>query len=169
MGLYLAGNGMGGTGMDTPKPFPDYDAFQKGTVVSVETIEHLVGCKRDDPHFRLKMMGLAQDIEQHRADSDDPVVCKTTADTIEILTDEQADEYTSKQFEQGRRKMARNLRRKLGQVDPTMLSETQRRVRDRELFAMGSEIAAMRKERRRIRLKQKQELLEDESESNGSG
>lgn len=87
--------------MDNTFPI-DFDALRKGDMIEQSKIESIYLVKfKDDPNaFRFSQMRLMGEIRSHRRDLAAHV--KTSGNCLEILSDEQAEDHTRRQFEQSR-------------------------------------------------------------------
>lgn len=77
--------------------FPiNVDALKKGDVLNQTEIESITRCRRaeNETRYALKLLGLREYIMDVSLEENRPLICRIKNNSIEILTDEQAVEYT---------------------------------------------------------------------------
>jgi hypothetical protein len=130
------------------KPPYFYDQLEKGTFLTIEQLEDIVGLQRaDNPDkFQYALLGLQSDIHEKT-----DVTCVLRSDGMDILTDQQASRYNHGEFHRHLRASARRHQKNL-EVDAGNLSPEQRIEHDRNLLRNGRILAAVQTEQRKIRL-----------------
>ena len=132
--------------------FPlDFEALQKGDLITQEKIESIYLVKyRDDPkQYAFCQMRLAGEIRNHRHDLAAHVKGRDTS--IEILTDEQAEDHTRKLFEQARQRIVTTgvRRASIDRGGFDAAKRTASESQDRIIQASGMELAKIEEQARR--------------------
>lgn len=131
-------------------PF-DYDAIAKGDVFPRTKIEEIVGVKKQDEGFGLKVMSLCQDIMREVADRGLAVIAVSDHGSIRILTDIEAAAYTRRRFKKGIRTMGRAHQQSM-LVDMSEFSESDKKGHTRAIEVNSRLLQAMTRERAVIKL-----------------
>lgn len=118
--------------------FPlDFDALQKGDVIPSQKIEKIyqVNLLRDPSKFQLRALGLSQQIHDERPD----LLARVDGNTVRVMTDVEAEEWTNTQVVKAVSSIARNAKRR-AVIDRGGFDEQQTRVaesRDRAITALA--------------------------------
>lgn len=125
-----------------------YDTLEKGTRVSIQKLEHILGLekKKDEEAFEWALRRLQGDIHEK---TEMTVVIRR--DGLEVLTDDQASSYNMQLIEHGKRIMFRRQQKNL-EVNVANLQPDRRAVHDKNLERTGRLLNAMQAELKRIRL-----------------
>ena len=118
------------------RPTIDKLNLTKGSVISVETVEVMVGVEFGTIEYGFALLKLKEDIDSHLCRKGDVFTLCCVKGAIHILTDEEASAYNAKSSEQSVRKMRRVYTR--GQaVDKRNLDTSTRKVHERNLDLQG--------------------------------
>lgn len=121
----------------TTDAFPlDYEALQKGDVITQERIEAIyqVRYQNDPKQFQFRAMSLIESIESERPD----LLARVDGQTVRIMTDIEADEVTNDRIERHVRGIGRNAKRR-AVINRDGFSDEQKKisdVRDRNATAL---------------------------------
>ena len=124
----------------------DFDALQKGDVISVADVEQMTGKRRGTDEYRFALMNLKDMICGYLESKERMWTVSTEGDRINILTDTEAVKYTESWYESGRKRMRRMHSLAMG-VDTAQLTTTLRDAHYRNIQVHGFEISAMKKSR----------------------
>lgn len=140
-----------GQNMIDAKAYPiDYDALEKGGTISVEELEHITGKKSSTYAFGLAVLAFSQNLQERLEERGLDCVIAQEKRGIKILTDIEASQYSSAEFNKHVRGMGRNLKRILS-VDTSEFDADQRALHDARAGRMSFIYAATRKARREVR------------------
>ena len=131
-------------GSDKPERFPlDFDAIEKGDVISQEEVEEIVGMEKEkDPEkFNLLRLQLIGQIIRELRDRDRFYTICQKRGSICILEDKEASPYNEKSINRGVHRMAQAQRRNLA-VDTTKLTEKEQQAHSKRLLVGGALVAA---------------------------
>jgi hypothetical protein len=138
--------------MTEPAKYPfDYDALNKGDVITVEFIEGLCNLPRTDHKYGLKLMSYQQQIQNELALRGKSVVVRCDHGALRILTDSEAAEHTAAVFNQRKRQMVRAHASAM-RVDTGKLTDEQKISHERNLLLQGAQLAAMKDAKKKMTL-----------------
>jgi len=100
----------------------DYEALNKGDVLSQEQLEKITDERAGTPHFQLKVLALRAKIETAKEDMGEPVVLASHGNTLCVLTDREASERLNRHRKRAVRWLHRTVKRFVG-VDVSDFSE----------------------------------------------
>ena len=129
-------------------PF-NYDELQKGTSISAERLEQIVGVPRTHKDYAFKVLAVKERIERELRDRGKVITIAIIRDSLELLPDEAAARYNKQQNRIGLRKVMRSHNRNM-HVDVTQLTQEQREEHDKELLVTGQILSAVRSIRRKL-------------------
>jgi hypothetical protein len=134
------------------KQYPlDFDALQKGDVISVEQIENIFGIKRTDRNFWAKTLNLRDRIAKEMIDRNRPVTVRTSQGALHICQDREATVYNHKRVGHAYRTMIKAHRRQLC-VDVSDFTVEEKTEHDKRLLTSGAMSAACMAVRRSPKL-----------------
>ncbi len=128
----------------------DYDALEKGSVISVEELEHITSKKANTYAFGLAVLAFSQKLQERLEERGLDCVIAQEKRGIKILTDIEASQYSNAEFNKHVRGMSRNLKRILS-VDTSEFDSDQRVLHDARTNRMSFIHAATRKARREVK------------------
>lgn len=146
--------------MTDATPYPlDFDALDKGSVITQDEIEEAVGLKADENYkaFRLATLGLYIQIERELRRRGLNVTLAQRGESIHILTDAQASEANQVRFARGLVGLARHHRR-MGGVDMEELTDAQRAAHERNVLFQGMYITAIGGARKELSAQARKEI-----------
>ena len=130
------------------KDFPlNIAELVKGTVLTIDQLEQLVGWQRDHANYSLGVQKLRDWIEWMAARAGRPVVARMERGSLAVLVDAKATHYCDDQYETAIRK-GRRYHRKMQEVDAGNLTPDQLVRHDRRLTQIGAEMSAISLTRR---------------------
>lgn len=131
-------------------PFPlDFDALNKGDVISEDRLESITSEKRGTKEYQFKTMSLADRIERELAERGLSAYAVVRREQIRILTDDEAKEHTEHLGLQAVRKLFRAFR-KGAAVDTTGFTIDQKQEHERQILMLGRYAAAIKQVRREL-------------------
>ena len=130
--------------------FPlDVTKLVKGQTLGIEELEQIMGIKRDDPRWWLRLLSLRQKIERLRTRQGLPVLTmRTHKATLVVCDDSDASGYNRGMGKRGIRRFARASYRNI-HVDATKLSEELAAAHGRTIMRQAMMLAAIRGARHR--------------------
>ena len=132
--------------MNEATPYPmDFDVLEKGSVISAEDVERITGFTRAESAHGMAIMRLCTLIQDRLAERDLFVITKQSKGAIHVLDDPDASAHAFGEANRHMRGYHRNTRR-LGTVDVSRLSETQKRDHENRIMIAARVSRAMRKE-----------------------
>lgn len=138
--------------MTEPAKYPfDYDALNKGDVITAEVIEGLCNLPRTDHKYGLKLMSYQQQIQNELALRGKSVVVRCDHGALRILTDSEAAEHTAAVFNQRKWQMVRAHASAM-RVDTGKLTDEQKISHERNLLLQGAQLAAMKDAKKKMTL-----------------
>ena len=127
--------------MDVTKYPLDFELLEKGTRITREKLEDIFGCAPSEDEWSFKAMKLVADIKEKAG-----LLARQSKNSIVIMTDAEAAEYTHETFRRGIRKMGTSVRNR-SLIDTAQLSgpemakfESQSRVMTGTQQAMLAEV-----------------------------
>lgn len=127
----------------------DFDALNKGDVVTADRLEQITSEKRGTKDYQFKVMALAQRVETELAERGLSVIAVVRREQIRILTDEEASEHTERLGEHAVKKLHRGFR-KSAAVDTSGFTEEQQADHQRRLLRLGRYVAAIKAARKEL-------------------
>ena len=118
----------------------DFDSLTKGSTIPEDTLNYIVGMKREENPDRwdMKVLQLKSVIEMHRQD----LVVRRIQNSLRVLTDVEAEEYLQRRFDGHERNMMKaHARRQL--IDRSQFTETERRAAEHRDVVNASKVVAM--------------------------
>ena len=144
----------------------DFDALEKGDVISAEQVEAIVEIKRDDIKYGFAAMALGKRIKKELQDRDKEVTVRMHQSALMICDDADASPYNERMIKARARGVGRFLRQ-LSAVDRSKLPEERVPLHDRALTVWTLTYQAMRSTRRKLLCRPKTrstpKLTDDES------
>jgi len=132
------------------KKFPiDFDALNKGDLISAEDIEDAYGVKRTSRSYAFSVLRMKAEIERELSDLGRPVTCKSEGDCVRVLTDEESLEYNARRFESNVHGVYRAHRR-TADIDTENLSASSQASHAHTLQLQAMQCLALKKVRRRM-------------------
>ena len=130
---------------DAVRYYPlDVTTLAKGRVFTIEELETIMGIKRDDPRWWLKLLALRQQIEKLRAKLDLPLLTtRTHRGTLIVCDDGDASVYNRNMGRRGIRRFSRASYRNMA-VDVTKLTEEQATAHGRTIMRQAMMLVALR-------------------------
>ena len=129
------------------KPWPmDFDTLKKGDVIPVADVERITGKKAGTKQYAFAALNIVKRMRDHLFDKEKYWTIVMRKDAICILTDIEAAEYNSHEYETSRNRLKRLHVQTLA-VDSMQLSDEQRRTHYRRLQVQAFEMSAMRSAR----------------------
>lgn len=134
----------------TIKYYPlDFDSLQKGDTITVEQLEEIIGHNRLTTRYNLGVLNLCERIRRELEDRGKHITTAVIKGALRLLTDEEAAEYTHRQFKVGLRKSARYHQQQL-HVVTTNLSEVQRQQHERRIIINSAMLLAANSKRKEL-------------------
>lgn len=128
----------------------DFDELEKGSTIGPEVIEKAFNVERGSREYRLKVMALREDIEEHFTGRGILVWVKSEGDSLIVLTDEAAQPYLDN--------LGDSLLRRFGKVqlvnrglDPTQMTEDTRRAHESSVVRNSRLLQALHAERLKLK------------------
>lgn len=128
----------------------DFDALDKGSVITREQVAEISGVPPDDQRFGFAVLHLRQRIEQELAARGRVLTLKTEDGGIRVLTDGEASQYNAEAINKGIAKMYRAHVRNM-HVDAGLLNEKERRTHERRLEVGGRYVQAITQTRAELK------------------
>lgn len=119
------------------------DGLRKGSVIDAATIEQAFGVRVGTDKFHLAMLQCQEYVERRLAERGEVVVTRQDKNDIRICTDNEAVDYTEREFRRGIRKMARHFA-KQRTIDRANLTDEKLGKHDRSLEVNGRTMSAVR-------------------------
>lgn len=135
------------SGSNVSELFPiDFNALQKGDVISQVRIETIYRVKAaDDPNrYRTMMLRLVDEIEKERHD----LYPRTRGNTVVIQTDEEARDHNANEQRRMVRSLGRNWRRRV-RIDRKNFTDAEKRTEEARDMGYAAVALAARKALRR--------------------
>lgn len=127
------------------EPHPlNFDALQKGDIISAEQIESITQCQRSHRSYQLRVLALKEQIQRELRDRGRVVTIACRKDALHILTDAEAAEYNERAMGEYFRRAGRALYRKI-HVDQSQLTDEERKVHQRQIEVRNRQMQALRK------------------------
>lgn len=111
----------------------DISRLSKGSKISAENCEEIIGESREGKNYGLKLVGLCDAIMKLAENEGRALPCRIVQDAIEIMDDETAAKYYASQFINGVRQCARAHRRQTRYVDRAQLCAESQSKYDRSV------------------------------------
>lgn len=132
--------------------FPvDYEALQKGDVITVERLEKITGKSHGTVAHQLGVLQLMGQIERDMWAANKRVTLKLDKGAIVVCTDSEAAIKNARDFMLGLRKLSRSHVRNQF-VDVSQLADDERAAHERKLEVEGKYLQAVASTRKEIRL-----------------
>jgi hypothetical protein len=147
----------------------DFDALQKGDVITVDRLEAITGKIRGTQDYQLAVLGLRERIVSECKDRDKFFTVAIVKGCLRILKDDEAAVYNSRTFKMGLRRSRKSLTR-LAKVDVGNLDDLQKKSHERNLLVFGKMLQAARSAQKSITATPHQRTLPglpDGNKSNG--
>ncbi len=133
----------------------DFDALEKGSYISPETVTHAMGVKPDDyRNYRFAIMSLKAQIEHALADRGHAWTVKCERDGLRVLRDPEAATHNRARFDQGQRVTVKAHILNLA-VDQENLTDEERIEHERSLRIQGAKLLAQTEAGRLARLEER--------------
>ena len=124
--------------------FPlDFDALEKGDVITTDRLEAITGKQRGTQTFQLAVLVLRERIVNECKDRDKFFTVAFVKGNLRILTDEEAAIYNARTFKAGMKRSRKSLTR-LAKVDVGKLDDLQKKSHERNLIVFGKMLQAAR-------------------------
>lgn len=127
----------------------DYSGVEKGSVIPAEVIEEMSGTLRSSAFYSAKQINLCKTIETELALRGKQVLAVCVKDTVRVLTDPEAIEYSRKLFETGLRR-AERAHVKMLEIDVRGLSPQEAETRERDIVVQAAVLAGASAGRREV-------------------
>jgi hypothetical protein len=115
----------------------DFESLEKGTSISREELEEILGVSSDDDKYPFAVMALSVSIERHAG-----IVCCQEKKTLRLLTDVEADAYTERRLRHHVDGLTRVVNRRLLIDRSSMGGMEQLAAESRDRIATATAIAA---------------------------
>lgn len=143
------------------QPFPlDFESLEKGQIIETSTLVEVLGCEPGDKAWSLALMGLVDQIYDHRRD----LVARVDHDRIIIETDAGACDYLDRRFHHHNRGMIRTALRR-GRIGGDLTPEQQAMRECRDRITSATVLAAQQALRKQRKLERigfiRREQIED--------
>jgi hypothetical protein len=126
----------------------DFDLLTLGTVVATETLERITGYPSSHKQFALRCMTVGTNIEQYFREARGLEVCVVyRRDTLVVLEDKEASDYTHRELKASVKRMNKLLRKSHG-VNVANLTSDEKRVHEQRTLAWSHVVAATNASRR---------------------
>jgi len=123
----------------------DFEALQRGDILSAEECEKAVLLDRGDPTYWTKLLGLRDDVVDYfRAARGDIVAVRILQDGLHILTHQEQAEYAPHLLRRHMRGVAKSVAIGAG-VDLAVLSDESRQRHERFLHVSSFKLQQLRK------------------------
>ncbi len=135
------------------KPYPiDFDALEKGSVISVEVLESYFGISRNDSDFAWKLLPFRDLVVLKLSQRGLDVVTRTEHGSIIIMDDDEASRYCQRQVDSDLNSMKRHTAQ-MSFVDENNLTEEQRKRHTRAALVASYMVqGAMEKRKEAVKL-----------------
>jgi hypothetical protein len=141
-----------------PSAFPvDYDKLDKGDIIPAQVVCDFYGIQRSSRAYALVALRFAEQVKLELSRRGKNVVIRSDHDDLRILTDEEAVDYTEREYRAGLRKAARrnaDARR----IDVANLTSDAAQRLDRALIIQAAQLSALAGARRAVLSQERKEL-----------
>jgi hypothetical protein len=145
----------------------DFDALQKGDVITIDRLEAITDKQRGTQAFQLAVLSLRERIINECKDRDRFFTVAIVKGNLRILTDEEAAVYNSRTFKMGMKRSRKSLSR-LAKVDMNNLDDLQKKSHERNLIVFGKMLQAARSAQKSLTAAPHQRTLPGLPEPNGA-
>ena len=145
----------------------DFDALQKGDVITIDRLEAITGKRRGTQEYQLAVLGLRERIISECKDRDKFFTVAIVKGNLRILKDDEAAIYNSRTFKMGMKRSRKSLSR-LAKVDVGNLDDLQKKSHERNLIVFGKMLQAARSAQKSITAAPHQRTLPGLPEPNGA-
>ena len=146
----------------------DFDALQKGDVITIDRLEAITGKQRGTQAFQLAVLSLRERIISECKDRDKFFTVAIVKGNLRILKDDEAAVYNSRTFKMGMKRSRKSLSR-LAKVDVGNLDDLQKKSHERNLIVFGKMLQAARSAQKSLAATPHQRTLPGLPDKNGNG
>lgn len=127
----------------------DFDRLEKGSVIPVEVVEDVLGCKQHLAIFSMRFMSLRQAVENHFATKGQVVTVRHDHGALEVMPDDAASHKNHAEFGRHMRGLNRSHHLMSG-VSVKDFDDRQIREHDRKLEVQGKILQAIGRVREKV-------------------